>query len=118
MRSSSWIAAIVCAVLTACATTSPPPNRQLAETRASMRIAEEVGAQNDPQAASYLKLARKQIANADEEISLGNYARAEHQLRLAQSNAELATALAREANARAEADQIRQQVDALQTRVP
>ena len=120
MRSSVWIATIACAVLsTACATTIvSPPNRQLAEARAAVRVAEEVGAQSHPKAVWYLSLARHQMMDADYALATGNYRGAFSSLQLAQVNAELAAALAREAKARAEATAVRRQANALRARVP
>jgi hypothetical protein len=119
MRSSTLIAGVVTAAMSAaCATASPPPDRQLADSRAAFRVAEQAGATEDPQAATYLELARKQLADADQEISLRNYPTAERSLRMAQANAELAASLAREAHARAEAADLRRQADELKARVP
>jgi chromosome segregation ATPase len=119
MRRSTWIATVACALWsTACATSSPPPTRQLADSRAAVRVAEEVGATEDPQAAQYLGLARKQLAQADQEMQQRNYDRAEHWLRQAQANAELSAALAREAKARNEVTALRQQIEELDSRMP
>jgi hypothetical protein len=119
MRNSARIAALACALWsTACATTSPPPTRQLADSRAAVRVAEEVGAREDPQAARYLAFAQQQLADADREMQARNYSTAERSLQMAQANAELAAALAREANARAEAIEVRRQIDELKARVP
>lgn len=116
MRASSWI---VCALLgTACATTQPLNTQQVADTRASVRVAEQAGARDDAQAGPYLALARKQLREADNAIALRDYDTASSWLRMAQANAELATSLARESNARAEAMQARQQADELKARVP
>jgi hypothetical protein len=119
MRSRIWYSALACALMsTACATSSPPPTRQFADSRAAVRVAEEVGAREDVKASTYLVLARKQLDEADREMQLRNYQNAERILRKAQANAELATALAREGNARAEAIETRRQVDELKARVP
>jgi hypothetical protein len=120
MRSSRWIALLAgAAISTACATTSPPPpNRQLAEAQAAVRVAEEVGAPNDSQAVTYLALARQQLGDANRELALRNYRSATRLLRMAQVNAELAAALGREATARAEATEVRRQLDELKARVP
>jgi hypothetical protein len=119
MKRLTWIAALAAALFsTACATSSPPPSRQLADSRAAVRVAEEVGATEDPQASQYLVAARKQLAQADRELQLRNYERAEHWLRHAQANAELAAALARETKARNEVTAVRRQIDELDARVP
>lgn len=110
---------ILCALFgTACATAAPPPNQQLADSRASVRVAEQAGAREDVQAAPYLSLARKQLRQANDAMALRDYENATSWLRMAQANAELAASLARESNARAEAIEMRRQADALKARVP
>lgn len=119
MRASTWIAMMTSAALSAaCATTNPYPDRQLAESRAAVRVAEKFGAANDPQAAAYLEVARGQLKDADRAIALRDYWLAERSLRSAQANAELAASLAREASARAEAIDMQRQAEALRARVP
>lgn len=116
MRASTWI---LCALLgTACATTQPLNTQQVADTRASVHVAEQAGATDDAQAGPYLALARKQLREADNAIALRDYDIASSWLRMAQANAELATSLARESRARAEALEARRQADALKARVP
>jgi hypothetical protein len=116
MRALTWT---MCALLgTACATTTPMPSQQLADSRAAVRVAEQAGAREDAQAAPYLALARKQLRQADDAIALRDYENATSWLRMAQANAELAASVARESNARAEAIEMRRQADALKARVP
>ena len=119
MRASNWIAAIASAVIgIGCATPNkPPPNRQLTDARTALRVAEKVGAPAQPQAATYFAVAREQIAGANREMARDNYEGAAMLLRRAQANAELAAALAREATARAEAIEMRRQVEDLKSRV-
>lgn len=116
MRALTWI---VCALLgTACATTTPAPDQQLADSRAAVRVAEQAGAREDAQAAPYMRLARQQLREADNAMALRDYENATSWLRMAQANAELAASLARESNARAEALEMRRQADELKARVP
>lgn len=116
MRAPTWI---LCALLgTACATTQPLNTQQVADTRASVRVAEQTGAGDDAQAAPYLALAQQQLREANNAIALRDYDTASSWLRMAQANAELATSLARESRARAEAMEARRQADALKARVP
>jgi hypothetical protein len=116
MRAPTWI---LCALLgTACATTPPLNEQQVADTRASVRIAEQAGARDDAQAGPYLALARQQLHEADNAIALRDYSTASSWLRMAQANAELATSLARESSARAEAMEARRQADELKARLP
>lgn len=116
MRASTWI---LCALLgSACATTQPLNTQQVADTRASVRVAEQTGAGADAQAAPYLALAHRQLQQANDAIVLRDYDTASSWLRMAQANAELATSLAHESRARAEALEARRQADALKARVP
>jgi hypothetical protein len=121
MLRATWINAIASITLaSACATTPtiPATNQQLVESRTSVRLAEEMGAHENPQAQLYLTLAREQIARADRLIRQGESWRARRELESAQANAELATVLARGSRARAEAVATRHQIDALDNRVP
>ena len=113
------LALLMCALFgTACATATPMPAQQLADSRAAVRVAEQAGAREDTQAAPYLRLARKQLREADNAIALRDYENATSWLRMAQANAELAASLARESSARAEALEMRRQADELKARVP
>ncbi len=82
----------------------------MVESRASVRIAEQTGAQHDPEASRYLALARRQIADAERFIALGNHWSAERSLEAAQVNADLASELARKSHARAEAAEVQEQI--------
>jgi len=84
-----------------------------ANTAAAVRAAQEVGAQTNPQAALHLKLAQEQLDQAKQLIADGDNQRAEFVLLRANSDAELAVALARESSARAEAQTVQEQLRAL-----
>lgn len=114
MRRNDWITAFASALLaSACATTSPPPTNALVETRASVRVAEQTGADRDPEATRYLQLARQQLAEAERLTREGSYTSANTRLQQAQINAEMAGELARQATLRAEAAQTQRDIDAL-----
>ena len=81
----------------------PAPTERMVASQSSLRAAQEVGAQNNPQAALHLKLAQEQIEEARQLMADGENKRAEFVLLRAGADAELAVALAREASARAEA---------------
>lgn len=82
--------------LVACAG-APQPTERLASTQAAVRAAKEVGAKDVPQAQLHTQLAEEQIQQANKLIADGDNERADHVLRRAQADAELAVALAREA---------------------
>ena len=97
---------------------APVPAERLASAEAALRGAAEVGAEGAPQAALHLKLARDQIAQAKGLDASGDTARAALVLYRAEADAELALVLAREGAARAEANAVLAQVQALRQRSP
>lgn len=76
---------------------APQPTERLAGAHAAVRAAKEVGADNVPQAQLHTKLAEEQVVQANKLIEDGENERAEMVLRRATADAELAVALAREA---------------------
>jgi len=85
----------VLALSAACAGTAAPTER-LATTTASVRAAQEVGANNVPNAELHLRLAQEQIDKARKLMDDGENERADLMLKRAGADAELAVALARE----------------------
>jgi hypothetical protein len=94
--------ALVC---TACGGSIPPPNEHLASSEAAARSAHELGAQNNPQAALYLQLASEENQQARRLMRSGDNERADGLLLRSRADAELSVMLAKEASARAQADQ-------------
>jgi anthranilate phosphoribosyltransferase len=93
---------------------SKPPTYQLSQAQASIRAAEEVGAEQTPQAALHLKMAKDNQRDAESMISgQDHYDEANHALKRAQADAELAILLAKEAKARAEADEAKDKIKKL-----
>jgi len=86
----------------------------MARSEASVRAAQEVGGQNDPQAALHLKLAQEELDQAKQLMNDGDNKRADYVLLRADADAELAVALARSATARVEAQQAMGQVRQIQ----
>jgi hypothetical protein len=82
---------------------APAPTGKLADSEAALRAASEVGADKVPTAALHLKLAQEEIAKAKSEIAADHNDIAQLILLKAQGDAELALALARESQAKAEA---------------
>lgn len=97
-----FVAAIGLAAL-ACAS-GPEPTERMASAQASLRAAKEVGAKDVPQAQLHAQLAQEQVDQASKLIKEGENERAEMILRRAQADAELAVALAREANTQKRAE--------------
>src|SRR5882757_3806873 len=77
----------------------PIPTERMVASESALRGAQEVGAQNVPQAALHLRLAEEQIQKAKALINDGDNERADYVLLRAKADAELALALAKEANA-------------------
>jgi hypothetical protein len=98
---------------TACAT-YPPPTDTLANAIAAVRGAEEVGAEEIPQAALALQLAREEIAKARALMAEEENEPAYYLALRATSDADLALALVREEQARKEAEAAAQRVGAVE----
>ena len=96
------IVGVLC--LTACGGAAAP-TESLTAAEASVRAAEVGGAENHPKASLHLKYARDQIKQAKKLIADDENERASMVLQRASVDAELALAMARERQARAEADE-------------
>jgi hypothetical protein len=98
MGMSSWIFSLIVAspLLASCGASVPPPTQRMADAQSAHRSAQELGANEVPEAQLSLKLAGDQIAMAEKEMGEGENARAESLLIRAQADAELAIARARE----------------------
>ncbi len=92
---------------------APSPGDEALNARAAIRAADEMHAENQPQARYYLALAREQIGKAEEFFAADDVERGRRILARAQADAELAIALTQEAATRAEAEQIQQHVNDL-----
>ncbi len=98
-----------------CGASYPPPTARMADSESAVRAAQEVGGQNEPQAALHLKLAQEQIDQAKQLVADGDNQRADFVLMRADADAELAVSLAREATARAAAKQAQDQLAQLKS---
>lgn len=96
---------------------APPPTARLASSEAAIRGAREVGAPNEPKAALHLKLAEEQRQKAEALVKEGKNEEAEGLLMRAEADAELALALARSAQMKAEADKTMEQVQDLKKKL-
>lgn len=104
LATSSIVAAAFALSSTACGSSLPPPSDRLATAEAAARSARELGADREPKAALHLKLAQEQIDSAKKLMGDGDNKRADLVLQRAGADAELAVMLAKENNAKAEAD--------------
>ena len=95
---------VVAALLaTACGASYPVPTQRMADAQSAHRSARELGAEKDPSAQLYLKLAEDQIAKAATMLKDDENRRADFGLIRAKADAELALALAREQKSKVEA---------------
>jgi hypothetical protein len=89
---------------------SEVPAKQMAESEAAIRAASEVGAQDNPQAALHLKLAKDRYAQAQALSKQGDQDAAKMSLEKAEADADLALSLTRKEQAAAKADQAKRQL--------
>lgn len=108
MKTIGWIGAASIA-LVACAS-SPVPADRLAKSTAAIRSAHEVGADRVPNAALHLKVANEELDLAKRLIKDGDNGRAEYVLLRAQVDADAALQLAREDQARVDAQRTMEEV--------
>ena len=102
--------------LAACATL-PVPADKLGRAQSSVRAAEEMNAEAEPNAALHLKLAREQLAQATQILKDGDNGRASGILLRAEADADAALDLARERSARIEAEKTIQDVQKAKTQM-
>lgn len=108
-----------CAFLTlavvACGGSALPPAK-VADTQSSISAAAAVGADQNPQAALHLKMARDQLKQAQSLLDDGKDEAARLVLERADADAEVALMITREAQANENARKARADVDNLQNR--
>lgn len=92
---------------------APKPAYQLSQTQSAIGRAEGIGVEDSPQAKLHLKMARDQVREAKQLIVDEKFVRARHLLRRAESDANLAHALAKADETRAEANQAKRELESL-----
>lgn len=92
---------------------APPPTEKLTASEAAVRGAREVGAEGVPKASLHLKLAEEAVTKAKALLADDANEEADLLLQRAQSDAELALALAKDHKARTDAQQVMSQLAAL-----
>lgn len=116
MKIIGWIGAASIA-LVACAS-SPVPADRLAKSTAAVRSAHELGAERVPNAALHLKVANEELDLAKKLMENGDNGRAEYVLLRAQVDADTALQLAREDQARADAQRTIDEVQKIKNSQP
>ncbi len=89
------------------------PDDQLVASAASVRTAQEIGAQSVPRAALALQLAEDELQHARDLINNGDNEKARFQLLRSKADGDLALSLTQSARAIAEADAAREQLKSL-----
>ena len=111
-KASGLLPLVALAAATGCGSAAIPVG-QVTETQASIRAAQELGAERTPQAAMHLKMARDQVQTARAYMADGDNAEAWYLLKRAESDADLAIALTREAEMKRKAAQSRHRIEEL-----
>lgn len=106
----------VCAALVlfgvGCGSSAVPLDR-LTDAKATVRAAQEAGAQDTPQAALHLKMANDELASAQKAIDDNDGDRARLLLNQAQADADLALSLARGTTEKQQAQEAQAKIDGL-----
>ena len=100
-----WVALAIVIAGSACGGT-PKPTEQLGQTQAALRAAQEIGAEEVPQAKMLSKVADEEVQEANKLMADGDNAAAHRILARARADAELSLALARRAKAERELQQL------------
>ena len=109
-----WLSVTACIALgSGCATAPPVPAQRFTDAETDIKAAQDLGADNSPQARVHLQQARDQL-DAAKRLNKDEPAVAARKIENAQAEAELAKSLTREQATRAEADQARAQLNAVQ----
>ena len=113
----SWYTFVVAVTVAAgaCGGGGLPPGSvaSLSSAQAAVRAATEVGAEEVPQAALYLKYAKDQIRDAEAMLEEGQRDLAGRLLTRAEADAEVAVALARQTAAESEAEEAQARLNAV-----
>lgn len=98
----NWIRTLgtIALLATGCASAQPVPTQELADVESASRSATELGAQQNPQAQLYLKLANEGLQHAKVAMEDDDNATAKRLLERAKVDAELAVALSRDSSAK------------------
>jgi hypothetical protein len=118
MKMNVLISGIAAVALNIACGGSSIPVTKVAESKATIRAAEEAGAKNNPQAQLHLKLARDQLNQAQVFLNKDEPERAALYLNQSQADAEVALALAHEVRERNATNQSQARLQQLQASQP
>jgi hypothetical protein len=105
-----------CLALTACGGAAVPRD-QMTQAEAAVKGAEVGGANDEPKAALHLKLAREELSKAQNMINDGENEDAARMVARAQADADLALALAKQAKARKDTAEAKEQIDQIKENI-
>jgi hypothetical protein len=105
-----------CLALSACGGAAVPRD-QLTQAEAAVKGAEVGGANEEPKAALHLKLAREELTKAQNMINDGENEDAARMVARAQADADLALALAKQAAARKDTAEAKEQIDQIKENI-
>lgn len=108
-----WLLTIALTLALGCAS-SPKPTAEMASSEGAIRAAEEMGANQEPQASLYLRFARENREAAAELVKQDENERAKMRLLMAEADAELALAMAKTKQSEDEAKQVVNETKQLQ----
>jgi len=103
---------LLASVTVACGGSAVPLDR-LTDAKATVRAAQEAGAQSTPQASLHLKMANDELASAQKAIDDNDGDRARLLLNQAQADADLALSLARGTTEKQQAQEAQAKIDGL-----
>ena len=112
LKSVVSIAGLIALFAVGCGSSAVPLDR-LTDAKATVRAAQEAGAQSTPQAALHLKMANDELASAQKAMDDNDNDRARLLLNQAQSDADLSLALARGTSEKQQAQEAQAKIDGL-----
>ena len=106
------MSAVVACFAVGCGSSAVPLDK-LTDAKATVRAAQEAGAQSTPQAALHLKMANDELASAQKSVDDGDNDRARLLLNQAQADADLSLSLARGSAEKQQAQEAQAKIDGL-----
>jgi len=106
------LSGLVASFIVGCGSSAVPLDR-LTDAKATVRAAQEAGAQGTPQAALHLKMANDELASAQKAMDDNDNDRARLLLNQAQADADLSLALARGTTEKQQAQEAQAKIDGL-----
>jgi hypothetical protein len=116
MSMKMWMPAVTLVGLVAGCASYPKPDARLAQSQASIGVAQGIGASGNAQATDYLTRATEELNKAKSMMNDGNNEEADYMLMRADADAKLATELSQEQKAETTAQQAASQAQAVQVK--